>query len=219
MTVHRCFKVTGHNFFLQRPLLPCHTGGSCCICCFERHLGKCAHLKCISSRNCLLVMHVYVGCDYVGRWKVLFACYLHLPTQSLSNDDTQKKEAAKAERDRERYRVTICSWECVPLFRCWGQCFPSDSLHSCWRTSQTSWGLTSPCTWIKSCWSCRSLSRPAGAACAPSPSSSRPASQLLGSSSSAKETPSRLSTLSAQAPWKYWRTTLCWPFWVKSTRV
>lgn len=97
----------------------------------------------------------------------------------------------------------------MSLFHSWGQIFHSHPLHSCWRTSQMSWGPTSLCTWIKSFWSCRSLNQPAGGVCAPSPSSSRPPSALPESSSSARATPFRPSTSYAAAPWRCWRTTLC----------
>lgn len=135
------------------------------------------------------------------------------------SDDTQRKEATKAEREREIHPwFAVWKLNCVLCaFNSEGDFFPTHSPHSCWRTSQMSWGPTSPCTWIKSCWNCRSLNRPAGGVCAPSPLSSRPPFRLLGSSSSARATPSKLSTLCVQAQWKYWRTTLFWPFWVKSS--
>lgn len=88
------------------------------------------------------------------------------------------------------------------------------SPYSYWRTSQTSWGLTLPCTWTRSCSSCPCSSRPAGAACAPCPSLSRLPSALRASSSSDRETPCRPSTSCALGPWRSWKTTLCWPYWV-----
>ncbi len=76
-------------------------------------------------------------------------------------------------------------------------------------------GLTLPCTWIKSCSSCLCLNRPVEGVCARCRSSSKHPSVLQESSSFARVTLCRPSTLSAQAPWKCSRTTLCWLYWVR----
>jgi len=86
---------------------------------------------------------------------------------------------------------------------------------SFWRTSQMNCVLTLPCTWIKSCSSCLCLNRPVEGVCARCRSSSKPPSVLQESSSFARVMLCRPSTLSAQAPWKCSRTTLCWLYWVR----
>lgn len=43
-------------------------------------------------------MYQFVVTMWEGE-RFYFACYLHLPTQSHSNDDTQRKEATKAKRE------------------------------------------------------------------------------------------------------------------------
>lgn len=182
------FEVTIHNFPLAKlPTFPYYSRSA-----FPFGVEWVNVHKYFKPLNLLLDMHVSVACDYVGRWKgfiwaVTFT-FPHSYIQTMAEEGEKPLKATEAKAEIKPY---------------------SRSTFSCWRTSRMSSEPTSRCTWIKSCCSCRSLNRPAGGVCAPSLSSSRPPFVLRGSSSSARVTRSRLSTLCAPAPWKYWRTTPC----------